>query len=141
MLTATGKRARKAAAEAHEESSEPKRRKKNKKKNKKKKEAAAAAAASAAGGEEEEEDAEFVVDGQRRGNVGRFFNHSSEPNLFMQCVFTGVCAGHAGGCPLLRDCKTFCFIQKLFHICPPARPWWVALQSRMLRGRWACRCR
>lgn len=41
-------------------------------------------------------DAEFVVDGQTCGNVGRFFNHSAKPNLFLQCVFTGNCGGHSG---------------------------------------------
>jgi hypothetical protein len=28
--------------------------------------------------------------------VGRFLNHSAQPNVFMQCVFTGVCAGQEG---------------------------------------------
>ena len=30
---------------------------------------------------------------QTVGNVGRFFNHSAKPNLFMQCVHTGTCPG------------------------------------------------
>ena len=28
--------------------------------------------------------------------VGRFLNHSARPNVFMQCVFTGTCAGQEG---------------------------------------------
>ena len=29
---------------------------------------------------------EYALDGHRAGNVGRFINHSPEPNLFVQCV-------------------------------------------------------
>lgn len=34
-----------------------------------------------------DEESLFVVDAQDRGNIGRFFNHSCDPNLEVQMVF------------------------------------------------------
>ncbi|XVF57692.1 hypothetical protein PTKIN_Ptkin07bG0002400 [Pterospermum kingtungense] len=39
--------------------------------------------------ERSESDPEFFIDAGSYGNVARFFNHSCEPNLFIQCVLRG----------------------------------------------------
>ena len=107
MLTAKGRKARKAAEEFEAKKAKKERKKKQKKKRKRRGPTKASnkqartingsgeASAAAAGAVAE---AVYVADGQIRGNVGRFFliNHSAKPNLFLQCVFTGTCAGHHG---------------------------------------------
>ncbi|GMN49368.1 hypothetical protein TIFTF001_018536 [Ficus carica] len=40
------------------------------------------------GGKISEKGPEFCIDAGSRGNIARFINHSCEPNLFVQCVFS-----------------------------------------------------
>ena len=35
----------------------------------------------------------LVMDAEKRGNIGRFFNHSCSPNLIVQPVLTKGCSG------------------------------------------------
>jgi hypothetical protein len=99
-LVAKGRKARKAEEAQRLEQEQEQRGKKRKKKTKqggKGKKSRAAAAQGGASTGKRYLAAEYAVDGQRLGNVGRFFNHSAQPNLFMQCVHTGSTpGGHHG---------------------------------------------
>ncbi len=101
VLVAKGRKARKAEeAQRLEQEQRGKKRKAKPKQGAKGKKSRAAAAMASEGGASAGRKylaAEYAVDGQRLGNVGRFFNHSAQPNLFMQCVHTGTTpGGHHG---------------------------------------------
>lgn len=100
-LVAKGRKARKAEeAQRLEQEQRAKKRKAKPKHGSKGKKSRTSSATSAEGTSSvgrKYAEAEYAVDGQRLGNVGRFFNHSAQPNLFMQCVHTGSTpGGHHG---------------------------------------------